>query len=118
MLHTLLPSHTENYIEALAMAIRDRVSKELGINSAEKKKAAATLNVVKRLATPDDANGFLFLASDSSSFISGETVNANGARLMDYELPTHICHGKKTLNHWDKSDGIRGRNSEKEMHHQ
>ena len=49
-----------------------------------KKEELASLNVIRRLGTPEDvANGVLFLASDASSFITGETINVNGGRLMD-----------------------------------
>lgn len=49
-----------------------------------KKEDLARLNVIQRLATPEDvANAVLFLASDNSSFITGETVNVNGGRYMD-----------------------------------
>jgi 3-oxoacyl-[acyl-carrier protein] reductase len=42
------------------------------------------LNVIQRLGTPQDvANAVLFLASEKSSFITGETINVNGGRLMD-----------------------------------
>jgi 3-oxoacyl-[acyl-carrier protein] reductase len=47
-------------------------------------KAMTNLNVIKRLGTPADvANAILFLASDLSGFITGETLNVNGGRLMD-----------------------------------
>jgi 3-oxoacyl-[acyl-carrier protein] reductase len=49
-----------------------------------KKEELAKMNVIPRLATPDDiANAVLFLSSDSSSFITGETINVAGGRLMD-----------------------------------
>ncbi|MGD0636464.1 MAG: SDR family NAD(P)-dependent oxidoreductase [Nitrososphaerales archaeon] len=49
-----------------------------------KKEELARMNVIPRLATPDDiANAVLFLSSDSSSFITGETINVAGGRLMD-----------------------------------
>ena len=51
---------------------------------ASSKKEIAKMNVIQRLAEPEDvANAVLFLASDSSSFITGETMNVNGGRLMD-----------------------------------
>jgi len=54
------------------------------LNLETKKEELASLNVIKRLATVDDvANAVLFLASDASSFITGETINVNGGRLMD-----------------------------------
>ncbi|MDA4134472.1 MAG: SDR family oxidoreductase [Thaumarchaeota archaeon] len=49
-----------------------------------KKEELAKMNVIPRLATPDDiANAVLFLSSESSSFITGETINVAGGRLMD-----------------------------------
>lgn len=72
-------------VNAVAPAFVDTdMLKDLRVDSPEGKKAISDLNVVKRLATPDDvANAVLFLASDASSFITGETVNVNGGRLMD-----------------------------------
>ena len=50
----------------------------------DEKQDIVKLNVIQRLATPEDvANAVLFLASDRSSFITGETINVNGGRLMD-----------------------------------
>ena len=49
-----------------------------------KKEELAKMNVIPRLATPDDiANAVLFLRADGSSFITGETINVAGGRLMD-----------------------------------
>ncbi len=49
-----------------------------------KKEELARLNVIQRLASPADvANATLFLAAESSSFITGETINVNGGRYMD-----------------------------------
>jgi 3-oxoacyl-[acyl-carrier protein] reductase len=64
--------------------VETHLLKDLGLDSPEMRTASANLNVIKRLATPDDiANAVLFLASDSSSFITGETLNVNGGRVMD-----------------------------------
>jgi 3-oxoacyl-[acyl-carrier protein] reductase len=72
-------------VNAVAPSFADTAMlKDLNLDSVEKKKATANLNVIKRLATPEDvANVVLFLASDTSSFITGETINVNGGRLMD-----------------------------------
>jgi 3-oxoacyl-[acyl-carrier protein] reductase len=49
-----------------------------------KKQAMADKIPVKRLGTVDDmSNLMMFLASDESSFINGETVNINGGYYMD-----------------------------------
>ena len=49
-----------------------------------KKEELARMNVIPRLATPDDiANAVLFLSAEGSSFITGETINVAGGRLMD-----------------------------------
>jgi 3-oxoacyl-[acyl-carrier protein] reductase len=49
-----------------------------------RKDELAKMNVITRLATPEDiANAVLFLGADASSFITGETINVAGGRLMD-----------------------------------
>jgi NAD(P)-dependent dehydrogenase (short-subunit alcohol dehydrogenase family) len=49
-----------------------------------RKEELAKMNVIPRLATPDDiANAVLFLSAEASSFITGETINVAGGRLMD-----------------------------------
>jgi 3-oxoacyl-[acyl-carrier protein] reductase len=54
------------------------------LNLVGRKEELAKMNVIPRLATPDDiANAVLFLASRTSSFITGETINVAGGRLMD-----------------------------------
>ena len=50
----------------------------------EKKKKIAELIPVRRLGTAKDiSNLILFLASDESSYITGETININGGYYMD-----------------------------------
>jgi len=64
--------------------VETHLLKDLEMDTPELRAASANLNVIKRLGTPDDiANAVLFLASESSSFITGETLNVNGGRLMD-----------------------------------
>jgi 3-oxoacyl-[acyl-carrier protein] reductase len=64
--------------------VETNLLKDLALDSPKMRTESANLNVIKRLATPDDvANAVLFLASDSSSFITGETINVNGGRVMD-----------------------------------
>jgi len=51
---------------------------------AAKKETVAAQIPVRRLGTPQDVSGLvLFLASDQSSFITGESVNVNGGYYMD-----------------------------------
>jgi 3-oxoacyl-[acyl-carrier protein] reductase len=51
---------------------------------ATKKQTVAAQIPVRRLGTPQDVSRLvLFLASDESSFITGETVNINGGYYMD-----------------------------------
>jgi 3-oxoacyl-[acyl-carrier protein] reductase len=51
---------------------------------AEKKKTIADKIPVKRLGTIEDMSYLMmFLASDESSFITGETININGGYYMD-----------------------------------
>lgn len=50
----------------------------------EKKRSIADQIPVRRLGTPHDMSSLMmFLASDESSFITGETVNINGGYYMD-----------------------------------
>lgn len=50
----------------------------------EKKKSIADKIPVRRLGTVDDMSSLMmFLASDESGFISGETININGGYYMD-----------------------------------
>ena len=50
----------------------------------EKKRSIADQIPVRRLGTPEDMSSLMmFLASDESSFITGETVNINGGYYMD-----------------------------------
>ncbi len=70
-------------VNAVAPSFADTdLLKDLRLDN--RKEELARLNVIQRLASPEDvANATLFLASDSSSFITGETINVNGGRLMD-----------------------------------
>jgi len=64
--------------------VETNLLKDLALDSPKMRAESANLNVIKRLGTQDDvANAVLFLASDSSSFITGETINVNGGRVMD-----------------------------------
>lgn len=50
----------------------------------EKKKQATSLIPLRRLSTPKDvASVIVFLATEGSSFITGETINVNGGYYMD-----------------------------------
>ena len=50
----------------------------------EKKRSVAEKIPVRRLGTVQDMSYLLmFLASDESSFINGETININGGYYMD-----------------------------------
>ena len=52
--------------------------------SDEKKSAMAEKIPLKRLGTVQDmSNLMMFLASDESSFITGEVININGGYYMD-----------------------------------
>ncbi|MGA2663498.1 MAG: SDR family NAD(P)-dependent oxidoreductase [Nitrososphaerales archaeon] len=70
-------------VNAVAPSFADTdMLKDLKLES--KKEELARMNVIPRLATPDDvANAVLFLSADASSFITGETINVAGGRLMD-----------------------------------
>jgi 3-oxoacyl-[acyl-carrier protein] reductase len=70
-------------VNAVAPSFADTdMLKDLGLEG--KKEELAKMNVIPRLATPEDiANAVLFLSADGSSFITGETINVAGGRLMD-----------------------------------
>jgi len=70
-------------VNAVAPSFADtEMLKDLKLES--RKEELARMNVIPRLATPDDiANAVLFLSAEASSFITGETINVAGGRLMD-----------------------------------
>jgi 3-oxoacyl-[acyl-carrier protein] reductase len=70
-------------INAVAPSFADTdMLKDLKLEN--RKEELAKMNVIPRLATPDDiANAVLFLSAQTSSFITGETINVAGGRLMD-----------------------------------
>jgi NAD(P)-dependent dehydrogenase (short-subunit alcohol dehydrogenase family) len=58
---------------------------KIGINDREdSRQRIIDLHPMKRLGTPQEiANGFIFLASDESSFISGTTLEIDGGYLSE-----------------------------------
>jgi len=70
------------YINAIAPHAID--SEFIGYWDDEKRKRIANTIPLKRLGTPEEiANVVLFLASDESSFIVGQTINVNGGYFME-----------------------------------
>jgi NAD(P)-dependent dehydrogenase (short-subunit alcohol dehydrogenase family) len=70
-------------VNAVAPSFADtNMLKDLKLDN--RKEELAKMNVIPRLATPEDiANAVLFLSAEASSFITGETINVAGGRLMD-----------------------------------
>jgi NAD(P)-dependent dehydrogenase (short-subunit alcohol dehydrogenase family) len=70
-------------VNAVAPSFADtHMLKDLKLDN--RKEELAKMNVIPRLATPEDiANAVLFLSAEASSFITGETINVAGGRLMD-----------------------------------
>ena len=71
-------------INVNAIAPHAVMTKMMSYWNDEKKRAFAERIPLRRLGTVQDmANLMLFLASDESSFITGETININGGYYMD-----------------------------------
>lgn len=71
-------------ITSNAIAPHAVMTKMMSYWDEEKKKSIADKIPVKRLGTVQDiSNLMMFLASDESSFINGETININGGYYMD-----------------------------------
>lgn len=71
-------------ITSNAVAPHAIMTKMMSYWDEEKKKSIAEKIPVKRLGTVQDvSNLIMFLASDESSFINGETININGGYYMD-----------------------------------
>lgn len=69
-------------VNCVAPAITDTTMNVILDN--EKKDKAVKAIPLGRMGRPEDvANAVLFLVKDSSSFITGETINVNGGSLMD-----------------------------------